>query len=356
MKNPHILLVPVGGTICTLADEKNERKVSTEGAKRLLIENFRRSSSPFARSAQFTVGESMDTLSENMSVSVWNAMLAYMRTLSLADYDGVIVAHGTDTLAYSASLFSFLLASIPVPVFFVAANAPLDDPATNGNENFRAAVECVGYGMTAGVYVPYRNPSDGKTYLHLASRLRQCSAYSEDFFGEGAIDISERDERVCARPFAVTPCKKACEGVHSLRPCVLKIDPYVGLDYGVYASILQSDDTQIKAVLHTTYHSGTVCTGYQNGKNSPFVSKGDSATQLLAVAQERKIPLYLHPLTLAGATYESLTPLRGGILPLYGTTAEAAYAKLLIAYSTFDDAQEISDFLHREINGEFCYR
>ena len=105
-----ILLVLVGGTICTLAD-RGVRKIETEKARAMLVEHFRRSDSPFADESalRIDVGARFDTLSENMSFPLWNKLKEYFEGRPYDGYDGVIVAHGTDTLAYTAAMFSFLL-------------------------------------------------------------------------------------------------------------------------------------------------------------------------------------------------------------------------------------------------------
>ena len=111
----NILLVLTGGTICTSVRD-GLRTLDTESASLRLVEEFRHSGSAFA-DTRFTVGERFHTLSENMTVAVWNRMADYFRTVDFARFDGVIVAHGTDTLAYTASMFALLLSGAGVAMF-----------------------------------------------------------------------------------------------------------------------------------------------------------------------------------------------------------------------------------------------
>lgn len=340
-----ILLVLVGGTICTLAD-RGVRKIETEKARAILVEHFRRSDSPFADESalRIDVGARFDTLSENMSFPLWNNLKEYFEGRPYDGYDGVIVAHGTDTLAYTAAMFSFLLSGTEVPVFFVAANAPLDRAESNGGENFRAAAECICSGIAPNIYAAYRNPKDGKTYLHLASRLVQSADFEGNFFSRGMQDISTFAQRRAVR-FGGVRMRADFGGAlrgRKLENCVLKLDPYVGMDYGAYRL------EQFRAVLHGTYHSGTVCAGSpeQNG----------NILRLAQDCEQRGIGLYVVPVNgmrEGGEIYESMTPVLRRARFLFGLTEEAAYAKLSIAYSCLT-GEEFWDFLGENINGEYA--
>lgn len=57
------------------------------------------------------------------------------------DYDGFIVLHGTDTMAYSASALSFMLDGLTKPVIFTGSQLPIGVPRTDGRDNLILAVE-----------------------------------------------------------------------------------------------------------------------------------------------------------------------------------------------------------------------
>ena len=100
-----ILLILVGGTICTALDKNNTLSIS-ETAGVMLKTNFLASSSPFANEVEIELSENLFILSENMTIDAWNKIIATYRKEISKDYDGVVFAHGTDTLSFSASLFS----------------------------------------------------------------------------------------------------------------------------------------------------------------------------------------------------------------------------------------------------------
>jgi L-asparaginase len=243
------------------------------------------------------------------------------------NFDGVIFAHGTDTLAFSAALFSLMPKEIPV--FFVSSNARLDSSRANGNQNFRCAVECICKGIAPGVYVPYKNISSGKMLLHYGSRIKQCPNYSEDFESDGAIDLSAGE---------VLPQKMSIEKALPknlwdklrLKDNVLVLQPYVGLNYEAV------DYGRFSAVLHGTYHSGTACT--EGDKNSIL--------RMLDLCKG-KADVYLSPSKAEGEIYDTVRVIaeHGDVEFLYGDTFELAYAKLLVAYSLFDNKEDIIKFV-----------
>ena len=52
------------------------------------------------------------------------------------DYDGIVITHGTDTLAYTAAMLSYMLRACPIPVVFTGAQAPLSRPLSDGRASF----------------------------------------------------------------------------------------------------------------------------------------------------------------------------------------------------------------------------
>jgi len=314
----------------------------------------------YKRDVKIDTSENFRILSENMTIDKWNSLIHYFskKSSSFKDYDGIIVAHGTDTLAYSSALFSLILRSIGIPVLFVSSNEPLNlsngdiNPNANGNINFQKTVECICMGIKPNVYVVYKNPSSGKVLLHLGSRLTQCRNYSEDFFSEGSIDITSlSDDETCSSLFEDT-CVSGSEVITLgncpvLHNCVLKIDPYVGLDYHAF------DYTRFRAVLHGTYHSGTACA--EKTKEAP--GYGIQSILHLIDACCGKTDVYISPAKNTGEIYDSVGIIanhkRGEVHFLYGCTNEMSYVKLLLAYAL--GVNDIDSFMNTEFNCEMVY-
>lgn len=344
-----ILLILTGGTICTTVNQKGVRAIYGQAAS-VLQQGFMESDSVYRNEVVFNTTENFGILSENMTPDKWNQLLSYFRSVNFGEgYNGIIIAHGTDTLAYSAAMLSLLFAGRNIPVFLVSSALPLEQENANGHIHFRTAVEWICKELPAGVYVPYRN-ENGKLFMHFASRLEQCKNYSNDFYSVGAMDITK----------GFTPkAKKQAKGVVSVPCCnpmgtwefekgVLAIQPYVGLNYQTLS--LEG----VRYILHGTYHSGTVCTQIER-EGEPYNEY--SVLTLLDRCQKKNIPVFFAPAQNSGEVYESVPIMvnhagdTAGFV--YGCTYEMAYAKLLLACSLDMNLQETKTFLETEFAGEY---
>ncbi|MEG0755279.1 MAG: asparaginase [Oscillospiraceae bacterium] len=73
---------------------------------------------------------------------------------AMDDFDGIVVTHGTDTMAYTASVLSFMLQNCPIPVVLTGAQLPIDHPLTDGMENFRTAFAMAASGC-GGIFLAF---------------------------------------------------------------------------------------------------------------------------------------------------------------------------------------------------------
>ncbi len=353
-----ILLILVGGTICCKLS-KDGVKTIDQNAGTLLVENYKNSDSAYSDKVEFDLTENLNILSENMTVTKWNEIIRlYQEKVKEKKYDGIIFAHGTDTLAYSASLFSMILSGTDIPIFFVSANERLQSPSSNGDENFRCAVECICQKIPANVYAVYKNVLDSQMYLHLASRIEQCKPYSQDFTSVGAVNMSNFSnyKEVFSKIETMYPKEKIKSKFDiskdiTLKDCVLMIEPYVGINYDAY------NYQKFSAVLHGAYHSGTVCCEKtrevtQYGKNS-ILYMIDTCAEC-----NPTVDTFVSPSKPSGEVYETVDTVanhsRNGqkINFLYGYTIETAYAKILIAYSLFENREERMNYIYNEQNFE----
>lgn len=78
--------------------------------------------------------------SSDVEPSLWQA-LARLIYAKYDAYDGFVILHGTDTMAYSASALSFMIENLTKPVIFTGSQLPIGVPRTDGKENLISAVE-----------------------------------------------------------------------------------------------------------------------------------------------------------------------------------------------------------------------
>ena len=93
--------------------------------------------------------------SSNMQPEEWSA-LARAVDGALQSYDGVVITHGTDTMAYTAAALSFMLAGVGKPVILTGSQLPLVHPLTDGRLNLLRAIHAA-MADISGVYVCFDN-------------------------------------------------------------------------------------------------------------------------------------------------------------------------------------------------------
>ncbi len=322
------------------------------------------------------------TLSESMTLKKLSELIKYINNLKLSNYDGIIVLHGTDTLAYTAALLSFAFAKIPVPIFIVSGNRPPHDKLSNANANFTTAVELIWSGIAPNVYVTYRN-TDNIMRLYLASNILQSENYSDNFRGvkNKFFELSNKKQKNIALKKCLEFSQKRVDftpvntkNITELSEKVLIIRPYTGLDYSVYEHCFNTDES-FKAIVHGTYHSGTV--SYpglvlkSEAESLLIQNKFEEAEELEALsAQEalskysvryltdlcikKNVPIFIAPSSLGRDQYETMNEVyKNTPAKLLNMTLESAYAKLILALSCSLTYDQITEYMHLEINNEF---
>ena len=113
--------------------------------------------------------------SSNMTVREWNC-IAELIAQKYDDYDGFVVLHGTDTMAYTAAALSYLIQRSPKPIVLTGAQKPIGFDTTDSRQNLRDAFACAcGEGMH-GVCIVF----NGRVIL--GTRARKTHSKSFDAF------------------------------------------------------------------------------------------------------------------------------------------------------------------------------
>ncbi len=336
MKN--ILVVFTGGTIGSVATDGT---INTEGSTSFKLIRLFEQHYENHRQIHFDTIQPLQILSENLAPAVWNTLIQAIETARPDQYDGIIVTHGTDTLAYTACALSFYFNAINIPMLLVSSDYPLDHPKANGLENFICAVEFILRLNEAGIFVPYRNQQQ-TTQLHRGTRLACSLQLSGDFFsvqGKSYMQFENRQFSLPNPPEQQTLARHVpLKADFSAR--ILMIKPYPGLDYSGF------NLDNVDAVLHDLYHSGTACASLQWGENF-------SLLEFIKRCKQQGITVYLAPAIKSADAYQSTHALiEQGAKIIWNMSIEAAYVKLLLAYGNFDDQQKIMAFIDQNIAGE----
>ncbi len=140
-----ILLLTTGGTIACLPGEEG-----------LEPRNSRVMQQQIARLGDYydiSVQDVMCLDSSNIRPEEWQQIAQHIFAQK-ENYDGIVVSHGTDTMAYTASAVTFMLQNIPIAVVFTGSQLPLADPFSDGPDNLRTAFSMAAAGHP-GVFVAF---------------------------------------------------------------------------------------------------------------------------------------------------------------------------------------------------------
>ncbi len=333
-----ILVVFTGGTIGSVATNCT---IDTSGSASFkLIELFQQLY-PNQQNIHFETIQPLQILSENLAPPAWQSLITAIESAQPELFDGIIITHGTDTLAYTACALGFYFNASKIPILLVSSDYPLENAKANGLENFICAVEFILQINKAGVFVPYQNQHQ-ITQVHKGTRLTCSLQLGGDFFSaqnKSFMQFENRQFSLLNQAIPNTPVQNTLlKPVFSDR--ILMIKPYPGLDYKSFN--LKKVDT----VLHDLYHSGTACTSMQWGENH-------SLLEFIKHCKKLGISVHLAPAIKSADTYQSTKALiEQGAEIIWNMSIEAAYVKLLLAYGNFDDKQDIFNFINQDIAGE----
>ena len=145
MEKKHILLLTTGGTIASRPGAEG-----LEPQPACLMEQELEQLRAFYT---ITVQDILCLDSSNIRPEEWQ-LIARAVYASRGKCDGIVVSHGTDTMAYTASAVTFMLPGIDLPVVFTGSQLPLSDVLSDGPDNLRTAFAMAASGMP-GVFLAF---------------------------------------------------------------------------------------------------------------------------------------------------------------------------------------------------------
>jgi len=334
-----ILVIFTGGTIgSTKSDSVIDINESTSFQ---LLESYQ--ALPRAKDVSFETKQPIYILSENLVPDDWHGLLDTLDAVDQTAFNGIIIAHGTDTLPYTSAAISFGLKQCDIPVVLVASNYPLDDERANGLRNFSNAVDFIADDVAKGVFVVFESNA-GESIVHLGSRLLEADPYTDDFDSVGGVIFGKmQNGHFVYNTDARNPCletlnayKPALAGDVLFSSDVLLIKPFAGLNYDYF----RFGENKPKAVLHDLYHSGTANTSE---------SQKHSIKAFAAYCQEQGVPMYAAPIAQTDDLYQSAKELiDAGVQPIVGISLEAALVKLMMKCA--DNSVDMDKSIYFEIS------
>lgn len=176
-ERPDISILAAGGTIASRVDYR------TGAVKPSFTEEEIVSFTPELSSIADIEGRQIfQALSENLTPEHWVRIAEAVKKEIEKKKDGVVIMHGTDTMAYTAAALSFMLEDLPVPVVLVGAQRSSDRGSTDAHQNLTCAVRAATTEIAEVMVCMHGESSDTYCYLHPGTKVRKMHTSRRDAF------------------------------------------------------------------------------------------------------------------------------------------------------------------------------
>jgi L-asparaginase len=260
------------------------------------------------------------------------------------DYDGFVVLHGTDTMAYTASALCFLLENLSKPVILTGSQLPLGVMRTDGRENILNSIEIAaakkeGKPRVSEVCIYFEN-----------SLLRGNRAYKDNaehfnaFHSANYPKLAEVGVRIKYNDIFIRPMTDHLLKLHTKMDeniAILKL--YPGISRQAMQSVFNTEG--LRAVILETFGSGNA------PSNPEFIS-------ILEEAVNKGIVIVNVTQCKGGGTVEvgrygaSLLLKKAGVISGHDITTEAAVAKLMYFLGEGLTNEELKHYMGVSLRGE----
>ena len=173
---PKVSILSTGGTIASKIDYRTGAVTSQFSADDIL-----QAIPELTEIANFSGKAIYNILSENMKADYWQELARAVVEEIKNGADGIIIAHGTDTMMYSAAALSFMI-NTPVPIVFVGSQRSADRPSSDNAMNAICAAKVAVSGIAEVTVVMHSESSDDKCSIHRATKVRKMHTSRRDAF------------------------------------------------------------------------------------------------------------------------------------------------------------------------------
>ena len=278
--------------------------------------------------------------STNITPDHWLRVAAAIRA-RYDDYDGFVISHGTDTMAYTAAALSYLVQGADKAVILTGAQKPINYDSTDSKLNLTDAFVCAASGELGGVNIVF----SGRVILGTHAR-KTCSksfaAFSSINYPDVGILLDHRLLRYI--PPEPSPAPRFYDRLDE-KVALVKMVP--GLDPGVLDYLLQRND----ALIMECFGVGGL-PAYEDDRILHLVEKYTAAGKLFVVTtQVQNEGSDLSVYSVGHGLKRNPLVLEG-----YDMTSEALYAKLMWILGQTKDPQEVSRLFYTPVAHDILYK
>ena len=282
--------------------------------------------------------------SSDMTPRFWSQLVRIIAD-RYDDYDGFVILHGTDTMAFTASALSFMLENLTKPVVLTGSQLPIGQLRTDGKENLITSIEIASAHHKDGtpvvpevcIYFSGRLLRGNRSTKANAEGFNAFDSYNFPHLGSAGVNIVYHEEFIQKRDFT-----KKLIPHFALDPNVIVFTLFPGIQEQVVRHVIESPE--LRAIVMRTFGSG-------NAPHNPWLM------HLLKEATNRGIAVVNISQCGAGAVemgrYDTGYQLKNmGVVSGHDSTVESAVTKLMFLLGHYSDVNLIRTNISRNICGE----
>lgn len=253
------------------------------------------------------------------------------------NYDGFLITHGTNTMAYTSSALSFALQNLGKPVVLTGAQIPAEIISTDGRNNLVNALRVCTLDL-AGVFVVFGSKiiSGYRAKKISESDLDAFATFNQKDFGRISLGIELKGDLVARHPGALNL-------VNTFEPNIFGTTCVPGISAKFLISLI---DTGAKGLILRGYGSGDL---------------PDELFPALEYAQEKKIPVLVTTqcpggATLLGVDSVGLEAIKRGVIQAFDMSMECMTTKLMWLLGQNTPYEKLKERMHYNMMGEVDIR
>ncbi len=326
-----ILIITTGGTLAsTIGKEGLEPQLNSKD----ILSRIDGITAHFE--VEFLELFSMD--SSNIQPEEWK-MLAETVYDKYTYYDGIVIIHGTDTMAYTSSILSYMLINIPIPIVLTGSQLSIANPLADAVENCRSAIHMAGSSVP-GIFVAFNRK------IMLGCRASKLRTVSFDAF-----ESINRDNVAVINSNGLEFSSSMSNILRPDGPCTMK---NIVSDKVFLLKLIPGTNPDIFGMIHQMGYKGIYIEAFGIGC-IPFLKR--DLTEKIKEAIEKGMTILVGTQCLYDGSnleiYQAGQKILGlGVISAGNMTSEAAVTKLMWVLGQTEDKEEIKEYFDTNIAGE----